>query len=340
MGIKEEIREYGKNIGIDLIGFTTAEPFDKAERAIKDSIEKGFGFPHLNEIVHLRCTPRQKMSEARSIISAAMSYNITPENLPPKPDSSFIGLVSRYAVGMNYQRIMREKLRQVMEFINGIKSVKYKIFVGGSSMVDRTVAQRAGIGWFGANTCLFTRDYGSWVFLGNILTDLEIEPDEPMENQCNECYRCVEACPTGALIKPGVINPYRCLSYITQMRGYVPRELRPLMANKIFGCDTCQQACPRNRQAIYADHSEFLSIINPNVDLISLLLMSKKEFEKSFGKTIIGRGSKDIIQRNAVIALGNYCDKRTVGILQEALHHPSSMVHEHAAWALAQMDGC
>ncbi len=338
MGIKEEIREFGKSIGIDLIGFTTAQPFDITQKVLEDSINNGFGLPHLNRILLQRCTPRKRMPQARSIISVAMSYNISPEHFPSRPDAPFLGFISKHAVGMNYQRVLREKLFQVARFINKFTPVKYRIFAGGSSMVDRAIAQRAGIGWSGANTCLYTIDYGSWVFLGNMLIDLEIEPDRPIENQCKECYRCVTACPTGALVKPNVIDPYRCLSYITQMEGYISEEFRISMGKKIFGCDTCQQVCPQNRQAIPSDHPEFMPLIDPSVDLISLLRMDKEEFGESFEKTVIGLGNRDIILRNAVIALGNYRDNRAANVLKEVLHqHVSPVVRDHAIWALSQI---
>ncbi|MDK2836418.1 MAG: epoxyqueuosine reductase [Thermosediminibacterales bacterium] len=340
MNLKQKIQQFAKTIGIDLIGFTTAEPFEETERILQE-LSKNIGseFPFINHTAKVRCNPKHIMPNARSIISAAISYTVSEEKLPKRDDSPFLGWISRYAVSRDYHIIMEKKLQQVAEYIKQIKPIEYKIFVDDGLMVDRAVAQRAGIGWFGGNTCIFTEEYGSWVFLGNILLDIEIEPDTPLHNKCDRCGRCVKACPTGALVEPYVVNPYRCLSYITQMRGCIPREFRPLMSKRIYGCDTCQYVCPKNHEIKAGDHEEFYPLITPYPDLISILNMSKKEFDITFGKTAAGWRGKNIIQRNAVIALGNYKDERAGDVIKKALLHPSPQVRGHAAWALTRIEG-
>lgn len=170
--------------------------------------------------------------------------------------------------------------------------------------------------------------------LGEILTDIEIEPDTPMENRCDGCGRCIKACPTGALMAPFQINPHRCLSYITQMRGFIPEEFRRPLGNRIFGCDTCQEACPNNRNVKIPNHREFAPDMPLERDLEKLAKLSKQDFNKVFRDTAVGWRGRNVIRRNAVCAIGNCKDVNTIKLLESLTKDLSETVREQARWSL------
>ena len=176
-------------------------------------------------------------------------------------------------------------------------------------MLDRAVAQRAGIGWFGKNTNILTRSHGSWVFLGQVITDLEIDPDPPLKKTCGSCVSCIDACPTGAIVAPCVIDNARCISHLTiENRGPIPRHLRSLMFDWVFGCDICQDVCPVNRKAAYSGEVAFKARRFTSLDLVALLEMTEEEFRERFRNSPIKRAKRVGLQRNACVALGNAGD--------------------------------
>jgi epoxyqueuosine reductase len=341
MGLKENITSFALQLGFDLVGFTHADKFEKAEHAINNYINMGITYPFIKIEASQRCNPQNSLPGAKTIVSAALAYTISDKYLPERPAGKFKGYVSRYAIGPDYHLVLRQKLTELGEYIKSIKSgARYRIVVDDELMIDRACAQRAGIGWFSPNTCITTQKYGSWVFLGEVLTDLEIEPDAPAFSECADCNRCVKACPTGALVKPYIMNPYRCLSYITQMSGYIPWEFRETMGHRIYGCDTCQMACPINNKAVSADKPELMPILNPVQDIVKLLDIDNNTFKLTFGGTAAGWRGKNIILRNAVIALGNYRDEAAIPTISKVLREsPSPVVRGHAAWALAVTSG-
>lgn len=341
MSLKENIISYGYRLGLDLIGFTHSGKLESAEKQIIKTIEMGISYPFINAETSLRCSPDKNMTGAKTIISAAIAYTISDSHLPESPNTEFKGYISRYAIGPDYHRVLCGKLGYLADYIKTVvPGADCKVFVDNGCMVDRACAQRSGIGWFSPNTCITTHKYGSWVFLGEIITDVEIEPDLPAFSECTGCNQCIEACPTGALLEPYVMDPSRCLSYITQMSGCIPYKFRESMGYRIYGCDTCQMVCPINKKAIPSDNHELMPVLNPEQDLIKLLSIDKNTFEKTFGLTAAGWRGRNIILRNAVIALGNYCDERALPILNELLHYnPSPVVRGHAAWAMAKTGG-
>ena len=217
--------------------------------------------------------------------------------------------------------------------------MKSVISVDSGPLVDKAIAQRAGIGWYGKNTLIYSKDSGSRIFLGEILCDLELEADESQKSKCSECNICLRACPTGALRvdKPYKINPLRCISYLTQKSGFIPLDKRGLIGNRIFGCDICQDVCPFNKTRVIKDKDEFKPLIDNPVKLEGILRMGNREFEKRFGHTALYWRGKNIIQRNAVIALGNLGREDSVDILIGILEHPSPIVRGHVPWALSKI---
>ena len=248
------IKEYAYSLGFDIARITDARGFPEAERVIKERIAAGLmdGLPWFTEErAAVSCHPDALLPEARSIISLAMFY------LTEQPDeqegATPRGRISRYAWGDDYHEVIKPKLQQfaawLREYARGEMSgdLETRIFVDTGRMVDRAVAQRAGLGWYGKNTNILTKGWGSWVFLAEIVTNLPLAVDTPIKASCGHCEICLHACPTQALPAPYVLDNTRCISYLTiELRGSIPLELRPLMGNLIFGCDICQQVCPVN----------------------------------------------------------------------------------------------
>ena len=273
-------------------------------------------------------------------------------------DNAGMGRVARYAWVRDYHRVMKRRMR---EFVRELErelgsAVAARWYVDDGPMLDRAAANRAGIGWFGKNTNILTSGLGSWVFLGQVITDLELEPDAPLKKSCGSCVRCIDDCPTGAIVAPYVIDNSRCISYLTiENRGPIPRELRPLMQDWVFGCDICQDVCPVNRKAVPGvfntegtestedfvkkGKSSVSSVVDGFLDLVKLLEMSEEEFRSRFAGTSIMRAKWAGMQRNACVALGNLGDAASVPALSRALRAAEPLVRGHAAWALGRIGG-
>jgi epoxyqueuosine reductase len=214
--------------------------------------------------------------------------------------------------------------------------------VDTARIVDRAVAQRAGLGWYGKNTNILSRERGSWILLGELMLDIELPCDDPVRTTCGACERCMPACPTGALVAPGVLDNDRCISYLTiELRGPIPRHMRPLIGDWVFGCDICQEVCPVNRKAVPGNHEEFdpSSGIGPSPSLVELLEMSEDEFKIRFRHSPVKRAKSAGMRRNAAVALGNAGDTEAVPALVRALASEPALVRGHAAWALGRIGG-
>ena len=341
--LEESIKQYARELGFDIVGITTAEPFLRDERAAVDRIRSGLmdGLPwYTEERVHRATHPQLLLDEARSVISLAMSY-FTGE--PEAGEGGPTGKIGRYAWGDDYHKLIKARLR---EFADGLpsrlgRSLKARIFVDDGPMNDRAAAERAGVGWFGKNTNILTPSHGSWVFLGQVVTDLELEPDEPLKKTCGSCVRCIDACPTGAIVAPYVIDNTRCISFLTiELRGAIPRELRPLIGDWVFGCDICQDVCPVNRKAqlslepAFRQRHDFAA-----PDLVPLLDLDDEGFRERFRNSPVKRAKRVGLQRNVCVALGNIGDPSAVPALAKALRSADALVRAHAAWALGRIGG-
>ena len=252
------------------------------------------------------------------------------------------GKIARYARGRDYHRIMKRKMRDLVADLAACldTEVSARWYVDDGPMLDRAAAARAGLGWFGKNTNILTTELGSWVFLGQVITDLELEPDSPVKKSCGSCVRCIDACPTGAIIAPYVIDNTRCISYQTiENRGPIPIELRPLMLDWVFGCDICQEVCPVNRKETPTSEPDFgqrsLSVAN----LVEILEMTDTQFLERFAGTPIMRARRVGLQRNACVALGNLRSREAIPALVLALTAGDTLVRGHAAWALGEIGG-
>ena len=251
---KEAVQDLARELGFDRVGVTSAEPFEEAEAVALERVRAGLmdGLPWYHEArVRRGASPSDILPGARSVISVAMSYYADDEP-PPAHDPAPRGNVARYARGRDYHGVMQRRLKQLVASLSERigRPVQSRVYVDTGPMQDRAVAERAGVGWFGKNTNVLTSSHGSWVFLGQIVTDLALEPDAPVKKTCGRCTICIDDCPTGALIAPYVLDNAKCISFLTiELRGPIPRHLRPLVGDWVFGCDICQDVCPVNRKA-------------------------------------------------------------------------------------------
>ena len=341
--LKRQVKEYTRELGFDLVGIASAEAFADHEAITLERVRAGLmdGLPWYTEArVRRGCDPHELLPGARSIITVGMSYYV-PEEDSDGP-AGLDGKVARYSWGDDYHVVIKERLKALVEGLSQRlgRPLRARWYVDDGPMLDRAVAQRGGIGWFGKNTNILTPSHGSWVFLGQVITDLELVPDAPLKKTCGSCVKCIDACPTGAIVAPYVIDNARCISHLTiENRGPIPRKLRPLMYDWVFGCDICQDVCPVNVKAAYTEEQAFKKRRFTAPDLVTLLEMTEDDFQERFRNSPIKRAKRVGLQRNACVALGNTGDRAAVPALVGALQGGEPLVRGRAAWALGRLGG-
>ena len=314
MTLKEEIIQESKRLGIDKIGFTTAEPFDSLKESLEEQKAAGHtsGFEHPN--IDERLYPEMTFDQPKSIISIALAYPTRIHEEVPRDEKR--GQFARASWGIDYHDILRDRLNRLIEFIQTRaekwqKEEEWRLApqVDTGELIDVAVAQRAGLGFIGRNGLLITEEFGSFVYLGEIVTNIVFEPDKPGEFGCGDCMRCVTACPTKALLGDGRMNAQRCLSYQTQTKGMMPEEYRKKMRNVIYGY-------PK---------------------LKPMLSMSNKDFKQQFGHLAGSWRGKKPLQRNALIALANLGDRTALPEISECLTDVRPVIRGTAAWAIGRL---
>jgi len=340
--LKQEIRDHAPRLGIDKIGFAAADPFTELKQILLEHRNKGYESGFEEPDIEKRVNPELSFAKPRSIISIAVAYPSRLDKAPRSAPGAYRGMISRSAWGKDYHHVLRERLRRLEAFIRErVADARMESMVDTGALVDRAVAQRAGIGWIGKNCSTITPEFGSWVFLGEMITNLPFPPDQPVTEDCGDCTLCIDACPTGALVGPGQLNAKICLSFVTQTKGAVADELKEKIGNRLYGCDTCQLVCPKNKGKNWTHQPEFQpdpELVKPL--LLPLLTMSNREFKEKYGNSAASWRGKKPIQRNAVIALGNYKDKSAVPALRELLHSdPRPDIRATAAWSLGKIGG-
>ncbi len=340
MNLERKVKALALSLGFDRVGVTDAAPFERDEKAAAQRVRDGLmdGLPwYTEERVHRMNRPELLLDGARSVISMAANYNT---GAPPDSEKP-AGRVARYAWGRDYHNVIKARLRRfARELPHAVgRPVRARCFVDDGPMNDRAAAERSGVGWFGKNTNILTPTHGSWVFLAQVITDLELKPDPPLKKTCGECIRCIPACPTDAIVAPYVIDNRRCISFLTiELRGPIPRELRPMMGDWVFGCDICQEVCPVNRKTVLSGEPDFAKRRDFDApDLIPLLYLDDNAFRKRFEGSPIRRAKREGLQRNVCVALGNIGDPDSVPALAEILSVGAPLVRAHAAWALGRI---
>ena len=341
--LERQVKDYARELGFDLVGIASSDDFDDHEAIALERLRDGLmdGLPWYTEArVRRGCHPEELLLGAKSIITVGMSYYLPEKD--GNGQTSLDGKVARYSWGDDYHKVMKERLKALVEGLSQRlgRPILARWYVDDGPMLDRAVAQRGGIGWFGKNTNILTPSHGSWVFVGQVITDLELKPDAPLKKTCGQCVRCIDACPTGAIVAPYVIDNSKCISYLTiENRGAIPRSLRSLMYDWVFGCDICQDVCPVNIKAAYSREQAFKKRRFTALDLVALLKMTEEEFRERFRNSPIKRAKRVGLQRNACVALGNTGDRIAVPPLTEALREGEALVRGHAAWALGKLGG-
>lgn len=337
MNIKEEIINLAKDIGISKIGFTTADDFDYLEKSLRLAVEEGrnSGFEHKN--IEERIKPKLSLASAKTIISIAVAY---PHKLKQQPQKTAYkrGKFTPNSWGLDYHYVLQDKLDRLAKGIEELTAdFEYKGMVDTGALVDTAVAQRAGIGFIGKNGLVISKEFGSYMFLGELITNLDIEPDQPVDYGCGDCNRCVTACPTSCLIGDGSMNAKRCLSFQTQDKGVMDLEFRKKIKTVIYGCDICQICCPYNKGL----DNPLATEIDPELshpELLPFLELSNGQFKEKFGHVAGSWRGKNILQRNAIIALANANDRSAIPKMLEIIDKEQNPIHVATAiWALSQL---
>jgi epoxyqueuosine reductase len=362
--LKGRIREEALSLGFASAGFAEASESPHAERYRAWLAAGRHGTMRwIARDPGRRSDPRAVLAGARTVISVSVPYYrggwpaggsgpvppaATDESDPAPPpagesDSVPRGHIARYAWGRDYHKRIRRRLKLLAHAIAAMcPEARWLAYVDTGPMLDRAWAERAGIGWIGKNTNVILQGRGSWFFLGEILTDLRIDPDAPARNHCGTCARCIAACPTGAIVGPYQLDARRCISYLTiEHRGAIPVEFRPSIGTRIFGCDDCQEVCPWNRFAVKTSDPDFAERPEQQTpELIPLLSLDEDAFRARYQGTAILRATRGGFVRNVAVALGNLGDRRSVAPLAKALtDDPDPLVRGHAAWALGRIGG-
>lgn len=305
--LKHDIIEYSKTIGIDAIGFTTAEPFEslrpKLEAYYGNEYDSGFEKGTIEE----RINPKISLPSAQSIIAIAVGY---PNKLPNAPKSvrgARRGIFARASWGIDYHTLLNRRLSLLEDFIKArVPEAETLNMVDTGCLSDRAVAERAGLGYAAKNGFILNKTLGTWTYLGEILVSIPFEPDQPVIDSCLDCTICIDRCPTGALLGNGQLDSNKCISFLTQTKGFMPDEYRAKIGNRLYGCDTCQQVCPKNRGINTTQSDIELEPETLKPLLVPLLKMSNKTFKAEFGHLAGAWRGKKPIQRNAILALAHF----------------------------------
>jgi epoxyqueuosine reductase len=329
--IAADVQRLGAELGLDAVGVARAEPYEETERHIRERKARGLfgtlGFTTTRP--EISCHPERLLDGARSVVSAALCYWL-PE--PERPSGH--GRLPRYAWHDGYA-----ELREKLDALGRSLGVPYRVLVDGNQHVDREAAARSGVGFYGKNTMLITRRHGSWVVLGTLVTAAELEPTEPVRDGCGSCTSCIDACPTGALDEPGVLDATRCLSYWTQVPGEIPEPYREPLGAQVYGCDICQDVCPWNR-GVEGRRAGREPDPAAHVDLLAWLETPPRLDDELLARLYVPRNDPRFLQRNALVALANTGEGDAAQIEAVETHAAGGdeLLADHARWALEEME--
>ncbi|WP_042476811.1 tRNA epoxyqueuosine(34) reductase QueG [Bacillus ndiopicus] len=340
--LQTELILYAKSIGVDKIGFTTASPFVELKNRLRRQQQLGYQSGFEESDIDKRTEPLRLLDQAESIVAIALAYPSKMKDAPLGKKGERRGIFCRASWGIDYHVAVRERLQLIETWLRErVPDVKIKSMVDTGELVDRAVAERAGIGWSGKNCSIITPEFGSYVYLGELITNVPFIPDKPMEDECGDCRLCIDVCPTGAIVEGGQLNAQRCIAFLTQTKGFLPDEFRGKIGNRLYGCDTCQTVCPKNKGKVNWIHEEFI----PDPELAKpllepLLTISNKDFKAKFGHVSGSWRGKKPIQRNAILALAHFKEQQAVPeLLQVMKKDERPVIRGTAAWALGRIGG-
>jgi len=338
--LKEELIQYANEIGVDKIRFASADTFDslKDRLILHESLGYLSGFEEPD--IEKRTNPALLLPKAKSIVAIALAYPSKMKDAPRSTKDARRGIFCRASWGTDYHVVLKKKLDMLEEFLRSKhEDIRTKSMVDTGELSDRAVAERAGIGFSAKNCMIITPEFGSYVYLAEMITNVPFEPDEKMEDQCGTCNKCVDSCPTGALVNPGQLNSQRCISFLTQTKGFLPDEFRSKIGNRLYGCDTCQTVCPINKGKDFHLHPE----MEPDPEIAKpllkpLLTISNREFKEKYGHVSGSWRGKKPIQRNAILALAHFKDASALPDLVELMHKdPRPVIRGTSAWAIGKI---
>src|ERR1700682_3963617 len=347
MDLTAALKSRARARGCRAIGITSADPFEEAEAAAAHRTAEGLmdGLGVWREgRVQPRPNPRRATPDARTVIALAFPCPSPTDELAPRGASRDgpRGRIAAYALGRDYHEVLLEQMQPLLVMLRE-RGYTAKTYVDHGWMLDRAVAARAGIGWLGKNTNLLIPGIGSNVLLAEIVTSAPLDTDAPLKKNCGACDACMRVCPTGALVAPGVLDHRRCISFCTiDHRGVIPRDVRPLIGDWIFGCDLCQEVCPVNARPAAPDPTALVAFgppIEARPRLEELLTLDDAAFRQRFRESALWRTRRAGLLRNVCVALGNVADRESVPALAGALNDPEPLVRGHAAWALGRLGG-
>jgi epoxyqueuosine reductase len=330
----DEIKRFAASLGFTRAGVARIEPTAEGN-FYAEWLARGYAgeMHYLERQKAARLDPQCLLQGARSVIVCAMNYNTAYPGTSYDPERTWI---SRYAWGEDYHETLSAKLRRLAEWIEARGPARTRTYVDTGPLNERVFAKHAGIGWFGKNTCIINQQVGSWLFLGCVLTDLELQPDAPAPDRCGSCTRCLEACPTNAFVEPYVLDSRKCISYTTiELRGAMPEDSRAGIGHHLFGCDICQDVCPWNRRAPVSPGPAFeprQALFWPKID--TLLELSVEDWTRMIRGTPLKRAKVRGLIRNLMVVAGNSRLTRLIPHLRRFLHHQDEHVRSHAAWAI------
>jgi epoxyqueuosine reductase len=333
--LEERLKAHARQIGFELVGIAPAQSADGFDR-LTEWLARGFAgtMNYMDRRHETRRHPQSILPTVRSVIMTAMNYD------PAATESSVPnhGRIARYARGPDYHDVLRHRLKELLSWLQSEKpGCRGRAVVDTAPLLERDFARRAGLGWFGKNTMLLHPRLGSYVLLGALLVDEELEHDQPFATaHCGTCTACLDACPTDAFAGPGWLDSRRCISYLTiELRGPMPEELRTGVGDWLFGCDICQEVCPWNRKAPAATAA---TLLPPSLDLETVLKLSPEEFQSQFASTAVERTGYDGLRRNAAIVLGNVGEASALPALRALQNDQSPIVREAVVWAIGRIE--
>jgi len=336
------IKGWGEELGFQQVGISATDlGKDEAHLLAWLAANRHGEMGYMQRHGTLRSRPADLRAGTLRVISVRMNYDAPGvRDAWEVLDDATLGYVSRYALGRDYHKVLRARLQKLAERIEGeIGPFGYRAFVDSAPVLEKALARNSGLGWIGKHTNLLSRDAGSWFFLGELYTDLPLPVDAPASEHCGTCTRCIDVCPTQAIVAPNELDARRCISYLTiELRGTIPLEFRPLLGNRIYGCDDCQLVCPWNKFAKKSAEPDFIARHGlDGSSLIALFAWSEAEFHKYTEGSAIRRIGYECWSRNVAVALGNApASAEVVGALRRRESDPSELVREHVAWALEQ----